>query len=66
MLIHHFEAETQGLLTKMTKGKAKSPNNSHFMKGTFFLGGSRVKNLGDLRPQVVQCISLMKIFLFLI
>ena len=49
MLIHHFEAETQGLLTKMTKGKAKSPNNSHFMKGTFFLRGFQSEESGRIK-----------------
>ena len=41
MLIHHFELETQGfqgLVTKMTEGKPKSPKKSHFLKETFFKG----------------------------
>ena len=38
MLIHHFEAEKQGLLTKMTERNPKFPEKSHFLKETFFEG----------------------------
>jgi len=31
-----------------------------------FSGGSREENLGELRPQVAQSMSLMKIFLYYI
>ena len=41
MLIHHFEAETQGfqgLVDQNDRGKAQVPEKSHFLKETFFEG----------------------------
>ena len=43
MLIHRFEAETQGfqgLCDQNDRGKALVPEKSHFLKETFFSGGS--------------------------
>ena len=50
MLVHHFEAETQGLLTKMTEGKPMSPKIT-FSESNIFLGGrgksGRIKATGS-------------------
>ena len=47
MLIQYFEAETpgfQGLVDKNDRGKAYTPEKSHFLKETFFSGGSGFLN----------------------
>ena len=49
MLIHHFEAETQGfqgLVDQNDRGKAYVPEKSHFLKETFFSGGPKIDEIG--------------------
>ena len=67
MLIHHFETQGfQGLIGHNDRGKAFVSEKSHFPKETFFWGGSGLLNFSERRLGISQCISLMKIFLFLI
>ena len=68
MLVHHFEAETQGfqgLVDQNDLAKALVPEQLHFPRETFFSGSSGVPNHSQRRPQVVLCISFTKQFLFL-
>ena len=53
MLIHHFEAETQGfqgLVDQNDRGKAQVPEKSHLVKETFFEGVPEVR-MGENKGQ---------------
>ena len=70
MLIHHFEADTQGfqrLVDQNDRGKAKVPKKSHFMKETFFegvLAFPPISPKGHEYPNALQCIIKENIFVF--
>ena len=60
MLVHHFEAETQGfqgLVDQNDLAKALVPEQLHFPRETFFSGSSGVPNHSQRRPDAVQCKS---------
>ena len=59
MLIHYFEAETQGfqgLVDQNDRGKAQVPDKSHFLKENIFQGGFGFLNFTERRPGISQCI----------
>ena len=67
MLIHHFEAETQGFqrLVYQNDEESLNPPKITFSERNIFSGGSLFHNFSEHRLRISQCISLMKIFLFL-